>query len=62
MGGIDVGNLIIGYAYDLSTSEIKAYNSGSHEVFICLKLNRDTKEKTPWRKRNRVYSNYTTGN
>lgn len=62
MGGIDVGNLIIGYAYDLSTSEIKAYNSGTHEVFICMKLNRDTKEKTPWRKRNRVYSNYTTGN
>jgi type IX secretion system PorP/SprF family membrane protein len=62
MGGVELGSLIIGYAYDISNSAIKAYNDGTHEVFLCLKLSRDTKNKTPWRKRNRVYSNYTSGN
>ena len=62
MGGFDIGSLIIGYAYDIGVSEIKTYNSGTHEVFLCLKLNRDTKNKTPWRKRNRVFSNYTSEN
>ena len=62
MGGFDIGSIIIGYAYDIGVSEIKTYNSGTHEVFLCLKLNRDTKNKTPWRKRNRVFSNYTSEN
>jgi type IX secretion system PorP/SprF family membrane protein len=62
MGGVDIGSLIIGYAYDLGVSEIKTYNSGTHEVFLCLKLKKDTKNKTPWRKRNRVFSNYTSEN
>ena len=62
MGGLDLGTLIIGYAYDLGVSEIRTYNSGTHEIFICVKLNRETKTKTPWRKRNRVYSSYTSDN
>ena len=62
MGGIEVGSLVIGYAHEISTSAIKDFNDGTHELFVCLKLNRDTKNKTPWRKRNRVYSNYTSGN
>ena len=62
MGGIEIGSLVIGYAHEISTSAIKDFNDGTHELFVCLKLNRDTKNKTPWRKRNRVYSNYTSGN
>ncbi len=62
MGGIEIGSLVIGYAHEISTSAIKDYNDGTHELFVCLKLNRDNKNKTPWRKRNRVYSNYTSGN
>jgi type IX secretion system PorP/SprF family membrane protein len=62
MGGVDLGSFQVGYAYDLGISEIKTYNTGSHELFIGIKLNRDPKERTPWRKRNKVYSNYTSGN
>ena len=62
MGGIEIGSLVIGYAHEISTSAIKDYNDGTHELFVCLKLNRDNKNKTPWKKRNRVYSNYTSGN
>jgi len=62
MGGFDLGSLLIGYAYDLGLSEIKTYNSGTHEVFVSVKLNREPKDKTPWRKRNRVYSSYTSEN
>tara|TARA_B100001287_G_scaffold149500_1_gene125872 strand:+ start:2261 stop:3205 length:945 start_codon:yes stop_codon:yes gene_type:complete len=62
MGGVEIGSLVIGYAHEISTSAIKDYNDGTHELFVCIKLNRDTKNKTPWRKRNRVYSNYTSGN
>ena len=59
MGGVEIGSLIIGYAHDISTSAIKDYNDGTHEVFICLKLHREIRSKTPWRKRNRVYTNYS---
>ena len=62
MGGFDLGSLLIGYAYDLGLSEIKTHNSGTHEVFVSVKLNREPKDKTPWRKRNRVYSSYTSEN
>ena len=62
MGGVEIGSLVIGYAHEISTSAIKDYNDGTHELFVCLKLNRDNKNKTPWKKRNRVYSNYTSGN
>ena len=59
MGGLEIGSLIIGYAHDITTSAIKDYNDGTHEVFICLKLHREIKNKSPWRKRNRVYTNYS---
>jgi len=36
--GIRANQLYIGYAYDYALSSIRKYNSGSHEVFISLKI------------------------
>ena len=40
MGGIDIGNFMFGYTYDIGISDIKTYNDGTHEVFLGIKLNR----------------------
>ena len=35
MVGFQIGNrLAIGYAYDYNVSDLNAYNSGSHEIFL----------------------------
>jgi len=40
--------LRIGYAYDMSTSRLRNYTSGSHEVMLGLDFGRDlVKIKTP---------------
>ena len=39
-------NLSIGYAYDLTTSNYRNYNSGTHEVMLRLSLNKP-KLKSP---------------
>ena len=33
MGGIEIGNIMFGYTYDIGISDIKTYNDGTHEVF-----------------------------
>jgi type IX secretion system PorP/SprF family membrane protein len=33
-------NISAGYAYDFSTTNIKNYSSGSHEIFVALRFNR----------------------
>ena len=57
MGGVNLGTTTVGYAYDLGISKIKTYNDGTHEVFMSFKLKKNNQSKTPWKNRNRVYSN-----
>ena len=39
MAGFQVSDgLYIGYAYDLETTNLRKYNSGSHEVFLRFEL------------------------
>ena len=38
--------------------DLATYNSGSHEVFLKVKLSNNSKAKTPWHKRNRIYSSF----
>ena len=59
MVGADLGVLEFGYSYDLGLSNMATYNSGSHEIFITAKLNKGTKERSPWHKRNRIYSSFS---
>ncbi len=59
MAGGQFGMVKLGYAYDFTTSEIRNYSSGSHEVFIELQVRpkkKDSAARTPYVKRNRVYS------
>lgn len=58
MIGADLGVLEMGYSYDLGMSNLATYNNGSHEIFITAKLNRAVKERSPWHKRNRIYSSF----
>jgi len=39
-------------------SDLATYNTGSHEVFLRVKLSSNSQEKTPWHKRNRIYSSF----
>ena len=52
--------LDFGYSYDITLSDLKDYNSGSHELFIGYrflnKFSSTEKSKVPWFKRNRMYS------
>jgi len=59
MIGADLGVLEFGYSYDLGLSKMATYNSGSHEIFLTAKLNKGTKERSPWHKRNRIYSSFS---
>lgn len=59
MIGADLGVLEFGYSYDLGLSNMATYNSGSHEIFLTAKLNKGTKERSPWHKRNRIYSSFS---
>lgn len=62
MGGAKFGPFRFGYSYDYTLSDIGDYSTGSHEVFLELQLTSRQKNgngdgtKTPWIKRNRLYS------
>ncbi|MEY3236279.1 MAG: hypothetical protein RI883_380 [Bacteroidota bacterium] len=60
MAGLQFGVFKFGYSYDFTLSDIKNYSSGSHEIFMELQINGNEKSgsssKTPWLKRNRIYS------
>jgi type IX secretion system PorP/SprF family membrane protein len=61
MLGVDLGAICFGYSYDYTMSDLVNYNSGSHEVFLGVKMFKGGKGKTPWHKRNRLYSSYSKG-
>ncbi|MEA3497408.1 MAG: type IX secretion system membrane protein PorP/SprF [Bacteroidota bacterium] len=50
----------IGYSYDYSISDIQNYNNGSHEICLSVRFNQknnlSNSHKTPWNKRNRLYT------
>ena len=60
MLGADFGPFEMGYSYDLGMSDLKTYNTGTHEVYLGIKMNKNAK-KTPWHKRNRIYSSFSNG-
>jgi type IX secretion system PorP/SprF family membrane protein len=62
MIGADFGPFELGYSYDMGMSDLSTYNTGSHEVYLGIKMNKDAKNKTPWHMRNRVYSSFSTKN
>jgi type IX secretion system PorP/SprF family membrane protein len=42
MGGITIGNVLsMGYSYDISTSNLRNYSSGTHEVMLGLRLSKN---------------------
>lgn len=59
MIGADLGFLELGYSYDLGMSNLATYNSGSHEVFLTAKLSKGVNNRSPWHKRNRIYSSFS---
>ncbi len=61
MLGIDLGAINIGYAYDYTLSDLQNFSTGSHEVYLGLKIFKGSKDKAPWHKRNRIYSSYSKG-
>ena len=57
MAGAQAGPVRFGYSYDYTLSDIGNYSSGSHEVFLELQLStKNSGNKTPWSKRNRIFS------
>ena len=58
MAGTELGKISFGYSFDLTMSDLATYNTGSHEVFLRVKLSNNSKAKTPWHKRNRIYSSF----
>lgn len=44
MAGVQFNNFRVGYAYDINTSALNAYNSGTHEIMLgyCFKLDAPT--------------------
>ena len=59
MIGADLGVMEFGYSYDLGMSNLSTYNTGSHEIFLTAKLSKDKKSRSPWHKRNRIYSSFS---
>jgi type IX secretion system PorP/SprF family membrane protein len=53
--GMRFNRIMVGYSYDYTLTKLSTYNSGTHEIFLSLKLF-DNKNKSPWQKRNRIYS------
>ncbi len=46
MAGFHISDqMFIGYGYDLETTELNNYNSGSHELFLRFEFNKKSKEK-----------------
>ena len=58
MVGARVGPVRIGYSYDITTSALSKYNSGSHELFLGIDILKG-KDKGSWKRRNRVYSTFS---
>ena len=57
MIGAQAGPFRFGYSYDYTLSDIGDYSFGSHEVFLELQLYKaDNGSRTPWLKRNRIFS------
>lgn len=59
MAGGKIGIVKLGYAYDITTSDLRNYSSGSHEIFLELQIFSKKKEsltRTPYLKRNRIYA------
>lgn len=60
MAGGKIGMVRLGYSYDFTTSDLRNYSSGSHEIFLELQIQRKKAEgainKTPYIKRNRIYA------
>lgn len=57
MAGVQIKMFRLGYSYDFTLSDIKKYSAGSHEIFLELRLfTKKSKNRTPWLKRNRIYS------
>jgi type IX secretion system PorP/SprF family membrane protein len=58
--GGQAGQFKFGYSYDYTFSDIGDYSAGSHEVFLEIQFKRKGDQtapsKTPWLKRNRIYS------
>lgn len=58
--GVKISMFKFGYSYDYILSDIGRYSSGSHEVFLELQLftkkSQQSPSRTPWLKRNRIYS------
>jgi len=45
MAGFQIDrNWFIGYAYDWETTDLRKYNSGSHEIFLRYEFSRDMKK------------------
>ena len=53
--GFEKGWFGIGYSYDINTSALRSYNSGSHELVLIFKTNKGANKQGPWSGRNRVY-------
>ena len=54
--GFERGFFGLGYSYDINTSALSSYNSGSHEVVLIFKTNKQRgKGIQQWNQRNRVY-------
>lgn len=56
MIGGQVGPMRFGYSYDYTLSDIADYSAGSHEIFIEYQIFTGSGSRTPWLKRNRIYS------
>lgn len=59
MAGGQIGMVKLGYSYDFTTSDLRNYSSGSHEIFLELQIRTKKQEKiskTPYVKRNRIYA------
>ena len=44
MLGADFGPFEMGYSYDLGMSDMKAYNDGTHEVYLGIKMSKNAKK------------------
>ena len=41
VGYIHKGNLMIGYSYDFTTTNLRNYSTGTHELMLGIKFTRD---------------------